>query len=423
MSVPRTFVVPPGTHLEPVGSEWLVLDADNRAVYRLTGHAAEAITRIAAGEIELPPYLSDAVAVLEDRGLIVDTAFYQGEFTVGRRRIIAAGLAGAVGLTVLGLPRAAAAQSPAFLTTTGSPDDYLWNDGTNTWRVLVYKGNGTFTTTPVTKQLQLMIVGGGGGGGGGNALTGGNEVKGGGGGGGGGIDFEIFTPSASTTYTVAVGTGGTGGSTTGPTAATNGNNSSVTGTGLTAAIGYGGGRGGGSTAAGATGNGGASTGSGGGGSVLPGGNGAAAAPGSASTQTTALPPVGEQNSIQGQAGGNAGFTKGDNPSNSGGGGGGFGLAGGNAVAGQAGAGGAGFTGSFGYRSLPGDPQNGTNVTVAGGGGGGCAVSGAGSDGGGTGVTSGTPNAGATNRGGGGGGSRDGNGGNGGSGVVVVRYRL
>jgi hypothetical protein len=210
------------------------------------------------------------------------------------------------------------------------------------------------------RWVEYLVVSGGGGGGGNY----------GGGGGGGGLLTGIVTVAAGTSYTVTIGSGGTGSS--GPGLGATGVSSVF---GAISATGGGGG-GGNSLAA-------LSGGSGGGG-----------------TQSFA---IGQGTSGQGNAGG-LGYT-----AVSGGGGGGAGTVGLSSTSSAAGNGGAGIASAI----------SGTVVTYAGGGGG-YATSGSigagGVGGGGAGAVSG-----GGNTGGGGGGWSGSVVGNGGSGIVVVRY--
>jgi hypothetical protein len=233
------------------------------------------------------------------------------------------------------------------------------------------------STTNVAASY-LVVAGGAGGG-----------MTCGGGGGGGGFLTSTFTLSTLNTYTVAVGAGGNGGIAIN-VAGSNGNNSIISGTGLSTVTSFGGGGGGGLIAAGASG------GSGGGGGGDSGG-----APGGSGTSGQGFAgrsgPVGTQ-----QGGGGGGASAAATNQN-----GANGLS--SSISGSsvtyAGGGGAGSnTGA------------GTNPGTGGTGGG---VAGYGQN------SQGVPPAATANTGGGGGGS-GGNGsssfgGNGGSGVVIISY--
>ena len=243
---------------------------------------------------------------------------------------------------------------------------------------------GTTDQRPGSFSVEYLVVAGGGGGGGGANGSGG-------GGGAGGYLSTTITLSLGVTYTVTVGDGGNGGTL--ASGGSNGNNSVISGSGLTITA-TGGGAGGydASTVA-------AIGGSGGGGGGKSGASGGAAGTGS-----------------EGNAGGG-----GYNP-------GGVGWTGG-------GGGGAGSTGATGASASPGNGgdgvQNnidGANSFYAGGGGGaswytgtsnGAGGSSIGGDGG-KGTNPGTN--GATNTGsGGGGGGQDNAGGNGSDGIIILRY--
>ena len=283
--------------------------------------------------------------------------------------------------------------------STGTTGDYKYK---------TYTSNGTFTPSN-DGYVEYLVVGGGGGGG----------SRLGGGGGGGGFKKGFLQLTGSTAYTVTVGAGG------GYDAS--GNNSSVSGTGITTLTAIGGGHGGAGNAASATG------GSGGGGAGITSGN----TTGSAG------------NSGQGNAGGNgagsAGFA--------GGGGGGAGAVGANGPqSGKGGDGGAGLqsnidTNNYYYSGGGGggahfDPSTGAgNGGIGGGGGGargggstGAASANGNGTGGGSARNSGASPADNTNQPGGAGGANTGGGGGGapnnpnaagagGSGIVIIRYKF
>ena len=266
----------------------------------------------------------------------------------------------------------------------------LANSFTDDSRVVVSftdTGSNSWTAPVGVSSIEYLVVAGGGGGG-----AGGGSSYTGGGGGAGGYKTGTVSVSAGTTYTMAVGVGGTA-STYATDDGTNGGDSSISGSGLSTITATGGGRG--STITGSpAGSGGQVGGSGGGGGYSAGGAGTAG---------------------QGYAGG-AGDTS--YPPGSGGGGGGATAVGGDSN-GSAGAGGAGIESSV----------TGSSVTYAGGGGGGEGTGGGGAGaggagGGGTGGNKNTTNAvaGTVNTGGGGGGGGRANvGKNGGSGIIVINY--
>lgn len=269
-------------------------------------------------------------------------------------------------------------------TRPSSPSTGQQGYNTTTNQIEVY--NSTYNnwvnagTSPIYSSSYLVVAGGGGGG---------NDRAGGGG--AGGLLTGTATLNIGTTYSITVGAGGA--------ALTNGNNSVISGAGLSTITSTGGGYG-----ANITSNG------------VGGGSGGGAGANAGGTQTFG----GAGTSGQGNSGGN-GHGALDGPRTSGGGG-GASAAG---TSGSAGApnGGAGTSSSI----------TGSSITYAGGGGGGSAAidrasngAGAGGSGGGgaggaaTGSVNGT--SGTANLGGGGGGaggSGSGTGGSGGSGVVIL----
>lgn len=241
--------------------------------------------------------------------------------------------------------------------------------------------NGTiwqaFTVTAAdTYSASYLIVAGGGGGGAA-------------GGGAGGLLSGSSTLTTGTTYSFAIGAGGTGNPSSG-NAATNGADS--TGLSLTAV-----GGGYGSTQNTNNGNGGS-------------GGGGWASGGSSKDGGTGT-------SGQGYAGGSG-------TGDGGGGGGGAGAVGGNGASGTSGAGGVGVVTTLITTTQATSASVGqvvsSSVYFAGGGGAGYPGAAGGSGGGGTGRTGGTQgDAGTTNTGGGGGGGQSWYGGNGGSGCVII----
>jgi PKD repeat protein len=254
----------------------------------------------------------------------------------------------------------------------------MWNaTGISTWTA----------PTAIMPNVWYLVVAGGGGGG-----------RYGGGGGAGGFLNGTLTVSSGSTYTVTVGTSGTGATT--AAVGGSGRNSSFANTTPTNGIQAMGGGGGGSSSGTLAIRSGAAGGSGGGGvrgGVAPGTGGNGVAP-------------------QGNNGG-AGSTSGGNYYGGGGGGGtGTGVTAAGTACGNGGNGNVSFI-------------TGTSGTYAGGGGGGGFTGGTfglgGTGGGGAGGvgatagTNGTPNLG----GGGGGGGSTGNGGYGGTGIVIISYSL
>ncbi len=271
-----------------------------------------------------------------------------------------------------------------FGATGGTETTY--SSGGNNYKVHTFTSSGTFTALGVGDVDVLIVAGGGGGG------TCNTSEQGGGGGGAGGFITSSGTSGRNTSaissitvqpqsYTVTVGSGGTGGAFAEDQPGTQGGNSSVFG--ITA---IGGGGGGGNATEGQSG------GCGGGGK--------------------------ESNGVgrSGTAGQGFGGGAGSETDDRGGGGGGAGQAGQNYNAGSRSAGGNGLANSI---------RTGSAVNYAGGGGGGgtrlgVAIGGAGG-GGGAGV------AGAANTGGGGGSDTASvsstKGQNGGSGIIVIRYQV
>jgi hypothetical protein len=286
--------------------------------------------------------------------------------------------------------------------------DSVTTDGTYWYHT--FRSSGTFTPTQALTADYLVVAGGG---------AGGPAYYGGGGGaggllstvsstGGGGSLQTPLTMSLDTAYTVTVGAGGSGGTSSFTARGTAGSNSSITGSGITTVTATGGGGGGTFSTSGQTAGGdGGSSGGGGGGSASAGGT------------RTASP-------VQGYTGG-TGANDGGSTYAAGGGGGGAGANGGNpsgsGASGTGGAGGAGVSNSI----------TGSSVTYGGGGGGGYGRDGGvaggnvgpgGSGGGGNGSTNGSAGSNGTANTGGGGGGAGGYpqaNGTGGSGIIVIRY--
>jgi hypothetical protein len=276
------------------------------------------------------------------------------------------------------------------------------NDGTYWYHT--FTSSGTFT--PQTGiSCDVLAVAGGGGGGNGN----------GGGGGGGAGGFRVLTSQSltSSSYAVTIGAGGAGGVNDGSThKGSNGNDSTVIGTGLSLT----------STAGGAGGsyNDLASNGGSGGGS------------GYSNTSTSYTAGTGNTPSTSPSQGNNGGIganASGGTPAPAYGGGGGGGASA-NGTDGTPTVGGTGGAGSNAYSSWATVTSTGVSGYYAGGGGGGTNNTGSsgragGAGGGGTGGagvagSSATAN---TGSGGGGGGSAYAAGAAGGSGIVIVRYPI
>jgi len=275
--------------------------------------------------------------------------------------------------------------------TSGQSITCTYMDATQGW-IPTVDDDVSWETNPSYDCDFLVVAGGGGAGGdrGGGGGAGGFRTSAGTSGGGGSAESSLsLTPG--TVYTITVGNGG-GGSGNSSIAASNGGNSSITGSDITDIVSTGGGRG-----AIRAENDGSDGGSGGGAS-----NDNSATGGSGTT--------------------NQGFGGGDNGSND------AGVSGGGGGAGSAGKDGNGFSGS-GSRGQGGDGVassiTGSSSDFAGGGGGsGTSAGGTAAAGGGAGSTSnGTGTNGTANTGGGAGAGGNGGstvGGTGGSGVVILR---
>ncbi len=265
-------------------------------------------------------------------------------------------------------------------------------DSTQGWLATSGINEGTNALAPTSYSVDFLVVAGGGGGSGG-------------GGGAGGYRTSTQTVSVGTAITVTVGDGGAGAvaSGTGQAAGSDGNNSSISGTGLTTITSNGGGGGG---SKGSPSGGGRNGGSGGGGynldtpaNVGPGGTGNTP---STSPSQGNNGGTGETDAVAWRAGG---------------GGGGASATGSNATKGPA----AGIGGNGGNGTA--SSITGSSVTRAGGGGGGGASTGStgGTGGGGAGTVGAPATAGTANSGGGGGGLHNENntGAAGGKGVVIL----
>lgn len=102
---------PLGVHahlrIETLGSELVVLDPRRQVVHRLTGTSVEAVQLLRSGTTadQLPDHLLPALESLRAAELLDEPAL------PGRRRLLKFGVGAAIGITTLGLPSAAAAQS------------------------------------------------------------------------------------------------------------------------------------------------------------------------------------------------------------------------------------------------------------------------------------------------------------------------
>ena len=260
--------------------------------------------------------------------------------------------------------------------TDGQTITCVYIDSTQGWIPQV-DDDVTFETAQTYNVTYLCVAGAGGGG----------HHKSGGGGAGGYLT-GTFALTPSTVYTITVGSGGAGSSSS-SSPGSQGQNSVISGTGITTVTSIGGGGGGSDGNNNSTLDGGSGGGAGGGGSVTSVGSG-----------TSGQGNDGGQGVGGSQAGG--------------GGGGGSGSVGANAVGTTAGNGGSGTANSI----------TGSSVTYAGGGGGCHETNGGtngsgGSGGGGAGDRSGNGGNGTANTGSGGGGSHNSTGGTGGSGVVIL----
>ena len=263
--------------------------------------------------------------------------------------------------------------------TAGEAVHIVYSGDTTGW--VPINDGATVMETPQTYSASYLVVAGG--------ASGGKDQAGGGGAGGllTNVGGSAITLTGGATYTITVGAGGATKSSAGKGNA--GNNSVISGTGISTVTASGGG--GGGCNFGSQNN--ADSGGSGGGGAYPGGSG------------------GSGTSPQGNDGGD-GAGGGTSPAFGSGGGGGAGAVGANGTSSSGGAGGAGAANSI----------TGSSVTRAGGGGGyainssaGAGGSGGGGAGGGSG---GAGTAGTANTGGGGGGA-SGDGGAGGSGVVIL----
>jgi hypothetical protein len=255
----------------------------------------------------------------------------------------------------------------------------------------------------------VLVVAGGGGGGGNNYSS--NRY--GSGGGAGGLRTSTLSLTSSTAYTITVGAGGTGSS--GETAAGNGVDSSIAGSGLTTFTSTGGGRGqfhmlnppylSGSTTGGSGGGGTNTSGSG-----VSAGNTPSTSPSQGNSGGLEYGAGGDLSVMGGGGGGGAGAAGSAAPSTGGGGAGGVGATSSliNAIGLTTG---AGVLSSGSYYFAGGGSGNSNNSNGLDGG-----LGGGGKGGGNTAGTTGT-----VNTGGGGGGNKVSPGYAGGSGVVIVRY--
>jgi hypothetical protein len=193
-----TFVFPAGSTPEVVGGELVLLHPDTNRVVRLAGPSGEVARFVAAGQ-PVPDHLLPVAWRLVDEGILVDPS---GAVRLGRRRALQFGLA-AIGVSLISLPRAAAAAS---LVTANPPPDFgeveIGNELYNFW--VFTNPATTYTFEPVTgdsRPVDILLVGGGGSGGGG-------VKKAGGGGGAGGLKVIRCQLTPGTSYSVVVGAKG-----------------------------------------------------------------------------------------------------------------------------------------------------------------------------------------------------------------------
>ena len=300
---------------------------------------------------------------------------------------------------------------------TGTDGDYTWYKWTDTG------ATGSFNSD-TTQDLAWVVVGGGGGGG---------QNRGAGGGGAGGFRTgTALTLTASTAYTMTIGAGGNGISTTGSTGSNSGTDSSIAGSDITNIVADGGG--GGGSGADATSGPGKDGGSGGGA-----GNSVGTSYGKGDDEAiTQLTAHGETTTVQGYDGGTSTGDAGTTGSEAGGGGGGaIAVGASTTTSGVAGVGGIGSKEIMGmtdanstlvlaatsaghssgsYRYLAGGGGGAANGATCGAGGLGGGSAGKSSSGDATDATDGT--------GGGGGGhagqSASGSSGDGGNGIIILR---
>lgn len=203
------WAIDPTCPIERVGGEWLVIHTGNgmeSSVLRLSAASAEVLTRLRRGPAPLPEYLMDAASELEVWGVVYPVRTDPG-LNLGRRQFIRMGAGGAaVGIAVLSLPNAAAASSGPIQASGGTVATFTY-DGTcyksHRWETAT---TASFTVTSGAGLVDVLIVGGGGAGG----L--GLPDDGGGGGGGGGQVIEslgVSISSASSPYSIVIGSGGT----------------------------------------------------------------------------------------------------------------------------------------------------------------------------------------------------------------------
>jgi hypothetical protein len=289
-----------------------------------------------------------------------------------------------------GTPLDLTSDSGSYVSSSDLVGYYQFNSQ-NTYNVHAFRGTGTFTVSSGSSAVDYLIIGGGGGGGG-QA----NSNSSGGGGGAGGVQENtsgsITVTSASSPYTITVGTGGAGGSNANGTVGVD------------------------SVALGVT-----ASGGGYGGRSDPGGAGASGGGGGMDWTTTAA-----GGATSGSGTGNTGGTGGDQSAGTYGSGGG----------GGSGAGGTNHSGTNGGAGGAGSFQMGNVAPITppysgGGGGSGTGTQGAGGSSiGGTGKKDGTGGAaagGVVNTGSGGGGGAYSSsatlGGDGGAGIVLIRYEV
>jgi hypothetical protein len=419
-----------GVRCEQLGSQWLVLDVGEHELLRLSGPAAEILTRLAAGETTLPEHLDAAVGVLVAKGVLEPVSPpARGPLAWSRRRVLglaaasaaAAGVAATVGIDSLVLPAAAQASSPGqFMVTSGGTESGTFEIDGVYYRTRTFVtgstsgGTYTFSVTDLQsadsdrRTISYLVVGAGGGGGGVPDRTGG--------GGAGGIVAEgSITLDATGDFDITVGAGGRGGDDDAGLSPLTGGPSSLFRSGVLDVTAAGGGNGG-QNGSGPGPGGGAYHGGGSGSTRDPGGDGGSGFDGGGPNN----PPNGGNFAGGGGGGASANASGG---TRCGGGGGGAGLT--SSITGSSVVYGGG--GGGGFQRISGGDGTGCPGTAVGPGGAGGGGTGAGYIFGVNSLINGT--AGTNGLGGGGGGAAATNentkgvAGSGGSGIVIIRFQV
>lgn len=198
----------PGLRLERVGDELVVLDQASHRVHRLTGPAADAVTRLAEGSqgTSVP---AEVLEALRAAGII--------DGALSRRRALGASAAAGLGVVSMALPAAFAAASgggggSSSLTVSGGTLVTPLVDGEPIGGVVdityrTFTSDGTLSLKGSgTLLVDILVIGGGGGGGGGDLNSGGS------GGAGGAVSIARSVTLGVADYDVVVGEGGAGGS-------------------------------------------------------------------------------------------------------------------------------------------------------------------------------------------------------------------